>query len=411
MNSYAAPNRLLPHSASSTSHDDPAYKTALKGASLAFQKTAAKAPPAPPASNRNVDNGALIAATSASRDHSLARPTSRAHISQLSRQTTGNSFQVGNDSYEVEQGVGNQRLGQHGHSTHQGQLMPPAKHTMADPRSPSFIAATLAASRSGSPSPNPTAQVHPYAQLAARRQRKTSIGDSSAASSMTSLDLATDSSSIPSTNALISMFEKRDGDTDPVKRGNAKSSTGGKSPGTKPRLQPSTSARTLSPVAKNDTSPSWLRSSLAWERAATPPTAVQDLAREKPQQLTGTAIESRQRPPIPPRGSKLDNGVSASTPTQESGGKPRATTPPPKPISRADTVILSPQPKRATLSRNILSSQPVEPALTECIGTVNFSTSKRPGGSIKEIIFKFVKRYVCVGFVSTVTAGRLAAPR
>ncbi|CRJ82804.1 hypothetical protein BN1723_000787 [Verticillium longisporum] len=77
-----------------------------------------------------------------------------------------------------------------------------AKPTSYDTKSPSYIAATLAASRSASPSPNANTPV-PCLPVARRR---TSVNSLSGASS---LDLPDTSSIAPTTN-LISMFERRE---------------------------------------------------------------------------------------------------------------------------------------------------------------------------------------------------------
>ncbi|KAI1344105.1 hypothetical protein F5Y15DRAFT_102744 [Xylariaceae sp. FL0016] len=367
MNSSSTPihsHHRLSASASSSAnpsagHDDPTYKTALRGATLAFQNTGPKSnpksvPAAPALTAR--DNGALIAATSASREHSLSGSPSRSQTPtsrlSLSRQNTGSSVHGSSHGYShsIDQAAINQRLAQYGYATPHGQshLMPPGgKHTTADPRSPSFIAATLAASRSGSPSPNPRPQLHPYAQQAARRRRKGSVSANSAASSVTSLDLATDSSPLPSTNALISMFEKKDDNMDPVKK-DAMSPGKSRRPGQKPKLRALTPPRALSPVAKNDATPSEPAGPLSPEKAAPPPHLGSDLTQVRCQK--SPTIRAKKRPPTPPLArAKTNADVAIHTPSSLSrSAKPQAISPQPQSMALTDTVILSPQPRRAT---------------------------------------------------------------
>ncbi|KAI0005722.1 hypothetical protein F4779DRAFT_597852 [Xylariaceae sp. FL0662B] len=338
------------------SHDD---KVALRGASLAFQKALLKPMPNSAAELQNPDNRALIAATSASRDasrdvsrdqsrdHSLSRPPTRAKASQpISRQTTSSSIP---EQQALQQNNGSHYLGF------------PGKHAIADPRSPSFIAAALAVSRSGTPSPHHTAQSHPYVQQTSRRPRNGSTGGYSATSSVTSLDLATDATSIASTNALISLFEKKDDDTDPVKKPIMVSDSW-QSLGVKPRLRPMTPPRTMSPIAKYDVSPSRQAGSLAWGRAASasPPASVKEAAHGGAGQPPNAAIKSKNRPPTPPP-ARTRNEVDVAVQSQalQPRGKPRASTPPPRSINRTETVILSPRPRR-TASQKILPDEAEE---------------------------------------------------
>ncbi|KAI5922140.1 hypothetical protein F4810DRAFT_674727 [Camillea tinctor] len=364
MNPSGIPNsHSRPPSTPSTPHNDAAYNAALRGASLAFQRTpvAKQHQPAaitPKSSLTSLDNGALIAATSASRDRSLSSSPPRAQASRLSQHTTGSSVQGGGSTfYGVEPGAVSQRLIQHTQITPQSHhLLPPPKQTMADPRSPSFIAATLAASRSGSPKPpRSKAQSHQQnTQQASRRRRHGSVGANSAASSVTSLDIATDIRPIPSANALISMFERGDDDTDPVKKGVDKSHVNNRLAGAKPSLKPVTPPRNLSPVAKHDTSPSRLASNMVWERATTQSALAKETEHKPTQQGPTASTEVRRRPPTPPPArSKGEVEISKHGQPLKSRAKPRAMTPPPKSINRSETVILSPQPRRAATVRNI----------------------------------------------------------
>ncbi|KAJ8120197.1 hypothetical protein ONZ43_g3034 [Nemania bipapillata] len=223
MNSTGTPNHA--------GHDDSTdnANAALRGAFLAFQKTAAKPAPNGPSmptptltpmptptrdATNGHDNGALMAATSASRDHSLSRSPSRPAIA------TGQS----------------------------NNALTPVKSPSADPRSPSLIAATLAASRSGSPSPKTTPSMHTGTHQAAKERRKGNIGEDSNAvltNLPADLDLTTDSGPIAPTNALISLFEQKGGETDPVKKSPAVSSV---KKGLKAGLRPMTPPRAMSPV-------------------------------------------------------------------------------------------------------------------------------------------------------------------
>ncbi|KAI0377068.1 hypothetical protein F5Y04DRAFT_264975 [Hypomontagnella monticulosa] len=351
MNGSGAHNRsrLPPNPAGS--HDDSSYNAALKGASLAFQKSTPK--PLPPSTpSRNVDNRALIAATSAasaSRDHSRA----------VSRQTTGNSLQGGSGGLEVEQAMPNQQTTQHLQTPLQrshgvSHLAIATKQSSPDPRSPSFIAATLAASRSASPIRNQIPQSNPHVQQVVRRQRKGSVStNNSAASSVKSLDLATDTTSIPSTNTLISMFEKKEDDTDPVKK-SVEEPDNQKLLGLKPKTRHLSPPRAMSPIVKNDLSPSRLASTTAWKKASSPSASVLNAANETSFQPQISVVETRGRAPTPPPARKNKTHASTQSTTLESRGKQRASTPPPKTISQANTVILSPRPRRSASQKIIL---------------------------------------------------------
>ncbi|KAL7626345.1 Increased rDNA silencing protein [Parahypoxylon ruwenzoriense] len=352
MNGSGSPNRsrLPPHPPGGHDDSSSSHDAALKGASLAFQKSTPKPPPMTIPVPRNHDNGALIAATSASRDHSRI----------ASRQTTGSSIQGEGSGIEVERGMTSQHVTQylqpspqrnHNSSPHPGLAN---KQTMADPRSPSFIAATLAASRSVSPIHQQTSQSHIYTQQPARRQRKASVSaNSSYASSVTSLDLVTDTTSIPSTNTLISMFERKDVDTDPIKKGSVEASENRKPVTPKPKSRSLTPSRAMAPGAKDELSPSRLASSRAWGRAASPLASGTNVVQEIPSQSQNVVVASKGRAPTPPPArTKHEINVSAHSEILEVRGKPRASTPP-KLARRAGSVILSPQPRRST-SQNIV---------------------------------------------------------
>ncbi|KAI1155043.1 hypothetical protein F4825DRAFT_409402 [Nemania diffusa] len=298
MNSTGAPNHA--------GHNDTtnSANAALRGAFLAFQKTATKPttnsssmPTPTPTPTRDTGNGhgngALIAATSASRDHSLSRSPSRPALGQSNN------------------------------------VLTPAKSIPGDPRSPSFIAATLAASRSGSPNPKTTPSMPMNAHQPTREHRKGNVVEDSNVNPLADLDLSSDSGSIGPTNTLISLFEQKGGQTDPVKKSPAVSSV---KRGLKTGLRPMTPPRAMSPVVAYDISPSLLASSFAWEKAVlSSPSTGRDVGRVKS--------------PLRDVG---DTELSVSRPSLKPTKKPRPITPPPKRISRASTVILSPQPRQVS---------------------------------------------------------------
>ncbi|KAH8161820.1 hypothetical protein CIB48_g6418 [Xylaria polymorpha] len=183
MNSASTPNHA--------GHDN----AALRGAFLAFQKTAKPTINSPSTPTRDATNSGLTYSPS------------------LSRQITGNSA-LGRD-----QTIASHRpLPHHAHpATGQSNLLTPSKPATGGPRSPSLIAATLAASRSASPTKT-APSVHTSTAQTAREYRKGIVGDDSTISSVTDLDLTTDASSIGPTNALISLFERKEDATDPVKK-------------------------------------------------------------------------------------------------------------------------------------------------------------------------------------------------
>ncbi|KAF3003850.1 Increased rDNA silencing protein [Neopestalotiopsis sp. 37M] len=341
------PSRRL--SSSSTVQDGQAYQTALKGASLAFQRTG-------PSSTSNNGNGA-------------ANP-SRHDKGAVSRQTTGGSVQNGNFGRPVDNNAVSQRLTQT--STGQGQqnlqnnagasmLKPPGRLNLAnDPRATSFIAATLAASRSASPSPNHRPQVRPSNNNSAQpgatniKQKK-----NSPASSVTSLDLTTDTTSIPPTNALISMFETNDGGHN--------SSLSGDPTKKKPKPRPVTPSRDMSSdnkpaAALRSPSPSRLRSDLASGRSDSAAASHANNKSDAPNQDPSILAKKKKKPPPLPSGNKplQDQGDMAEDPVQPiPKGKQHASTPP-RPASKTDTPILSPQPRRAASHKMVV--QPPTPS-------------------------------------------------
>ncbi|KAK0646073.1 hypothetical protein B0T16DRAFT_412569 [Cercophora newfieldiana] len=206
-----------------------ALSAALKGATLAFQaqnKAAGGDRPAPvtpkpspsvalaaSAASGRAGNGALRAATqAAAREGSRSRQRSPAGSRHdLSRQLTGGSV-----APDLEHGLVVQRLSQH---------LVPAVHQTPDARaSASYIAATLAASRTGSPTPSPStgfAQAPLSAtQLHSRVPRRPSLGVDKPVLTSPGREHGTDADPIQPTGSLISLFEskKEAVNVDPVKK-------------------------------------------------------------------------------------------------------------------------------------------------------------------------------------------------
>ncbi|KAB5558561.1 hypothetical protein GE09DRAFT_117340 [Coniochaeta sp. 2T2.1] len=352
-----------------------ALAAALKGATLAFngQKTDTDKPkppkpkPAPKAPNlAKRDSGALRAATQASREYSTnSRPRSptspsgrtdnNAGSRVVSRQPTGGSVQEhghGRHGKELETGAVTRKLSQYlGTSQGSPYLLTPGGKQSPDHRSASFIAATLAASRSASPSPHHTGQGY-FPQHTPQTThsplnpgmppRRRSIGAGSIMSSATDLDLP-DTTSIPPTNSLISMFEKQKDDaipvTDPEKRFD-----------TLPRLTRATTRPRL--------------------RARTPPRLPSPRAQEH-------AEWKRER-----------DGQDKPTPAQASAPRPipkpkprplpdRAKTPP-QIFRRAATEILSPEPRRLGPKPNLQPPAVRPRATVESLSTMTKVPDKPP---------------------------------
>ncbi|XXH04616.1 hypothetical protein Hte_011033 [Hypoxylon texense] len=341
---------------------DPSYDTALKGASLAFQKTTPKRLATPSPSSRHADTRAIIAAasaTSASRDHSRT----------VSQQTTG-----GSNNPDSEHGIRSQHLTQrlqplanrsYGTPSH-SYLAPGGKQTTIDPHSPSFIAASLAASRNASPIRHQAMQSHQHTYQSAKARRKHNISaNNSAASSVTSLDLATDTTSIPSTNTLISMFEKKEDYTDPVKK-EIKVPDNRKSLGAEVKARAQSPPRTLDTIAKNELSPSRLASAVAWERAVSPSASESETTQKMSYQPKEAVLDLKRRPPTPPPArTKQKIKTSTHSEASEIKGEPRASAPPPKPTSLAgaDAVVLSPRLKRPASQKTIHNDVRVQDAV------------------------------------------------
>ncbi|KAL1862446.1 Increased rDNA silencing protein [Diaporthe australafricana] len=327
---HAGPHKLTPQEA------------ALRGASLAFSKQQQQQQRArntqrqslTPSSNEVAfhspqDGGALVAATSASRMRSptgsissrqggqLSRQGTEAGNGRISRQTTGNSSVVPDS--DIGQATEQKRerlalfLGSPGsEQSRTPYLLPPggrAAATTADPKSSSFIAATLAASRSVSPGSGPAVQSVGDERVAAgrprlgepapiRRKPNVRTGSPAVSLSTTSSDGLPDTANLPPTNSLISMFElKGDQDVDPVKD----------SPG-RPRVN----------------------KSKGWPL----PDVKLDDSNEDNGGLGVENVKPRRKP------------VPKTKPKPKLKTKAGDETPPPPVVRRADTEIVSPKPRR-----------------------------------------------------------------
>ncbi|KAH6708111.1 increased rDNA silencing protein 4 [Verticillium dahliae] len=273
---------------------------ALQGANLAFARTTASRP-IPPA-KRVLPNGALYAAATASiRD----RSRSRSPAPSQSRQTTG----------------GTDGTTEHARRPRLASSPPPAarlspssaaKPTSYDTKSPSYIAATLAASRSASPSPNANTPV-PGAS---------------------SLDLPDTSSIAPTTN-LISMFERREDedngngdDVEPMKK---------RTPVRRP-----TAMRRVPQL-----------------RAMTPEREISPQGRRTPPAL---AAKSKPPPSLPPTLPPTPSSPKPVLVPKTRKHRPESIEmPPPRIISRSATAVLSPVPTRPASQAKLRPPTPPQP--------------------------------------------------
>ncbi|KAE9568676.1 hypothetical protein CGMCC3_g15201 [Colletotrichum fructicola] len=195
---------------------------ALKGANLAFSKTKPKpVPPPKPTSTAGARGGvgslapALAATAAADRSRST---------SPIQRQHTGTSVATsttfGRDgTADMRDRLSSFLASSPAASSTASHLTP---HTKLDPKSPSYIAAALAASRSASPSPQPhpspsaltPAQVNQLHQMQSARSLRSRRDSLDEEEGMMGLP---DTTSIPATGHLITMFERSE-DVDPVKK-------------------------------------------------------------------------------------------------------------------------------------------------------------------------------------------------
>lgn len=404
----ASPGRPSP----APGHDAAAARSAaLKGATLAFQaqKTAADGtkPPLPaprtPNPTRSTGNGALLAATQASRERSgsgTRSPTNSikrntgAGSREISRQGTGGSVQDGGGGYgrELEPRVVTQRLSQYLSSSPAGSphLLSPGGRSSLDPRSTSFIAATLAASRSASPTPNHTGHTspHPAAQqaahspLAAKPKRRRSFGSQSVDSSTMGPDVL-DTSPIPAATSLISMFENK-GDTDPIKK---RDPSPNQRLAARPKLRPPTPPRSLSPRGQDDAEhrstskaaapkPAPKPKLIRAQRPVTPPQVVRRVATEV------ASPEPRRiglKPILNPPGLPLRSSSSSSSLVPRSGSDTRRPRPPtPKKETKPPT-----SKQRVRTGRPTTSSSQDSASSNDTFVSASSTQSPRPGSPVR----------------------------
>ncbi|GKT53987.1 increased rDNA silencing protein 4 [Colletotrichum tofieldiae] len=231
---------------------------ALKGANLAFSKTKPRPiPPPKPTTGRRRGASLVAASTASSHDRSTSTsPVQRQHTGTSLATTPGDRDRFGRDGTadmrdRLSNFLGSSPAAAGAAASAAASASHLTPHTRLDPKSPSYIAATLAASRSASPSPQPHAspasltpaqlnQLHQMqnARLTLSSGKRGRRGSGGSSSVVSSLDLP-DTSSIPATGHLITMFEKGGEDVDPVKR------SGGEA--ARPRVRPLTPERELSP--------------------------------------------------------------------------------------------------------------------------------------------------------------------
>ncbi|KAG7116212.1 Increased rDNA silencing protein 4 like [Verticillium longisporum] len=274
---------------------------ALQGANLAFARTTAPRP-MPPV--KRVPNGALYAAATAStRD----RSRSRSPAPSQSRQTTG-----GTDG--TTEHARWPRLASSPPPA--ARLSPPsaAKPTSYDTKSPSYIAATLAASRSASPSPNANTPV-PGLPVA---RRKASVNSLSGGSSL-DLPRADDEPDLH----LRAMTPERESSpkgrrTPPVRDPGSPvteetTPTARPKPRVKPKLRPMTPERKMSPDRREPGSP--LRSEI------TPPSKPKPRVKARPRPAE---TEARSRPAE----TEAKPRPAETQAEEEAAAEPRAPSPP-----------------------------------------------------------------------------------
>ncbi|TDZ18666.1 Increased rDNA silencing protein 4 [Colletotrichum orbiculare MAFF 240422] len=265
---------------------------ALKGANLAFNKTKPKPiPPPKPASTPRTIGASLVAAATADSSRS---------ISPIQRQYTGTSVAtsttLGGVS-DVRDKLSPFLASSPSNASH---LSP---HTRLDPKSPSYIAATLAASRSTSPSPQPQhttpsaltpAQLNQLQQLqnSARRGRRGSLEEEDDAE-------FPDETSIPRTGHLITMFERGE-DVDPVKKSGGEVKRPKQRPLTPEREMSPTRAKAARMASKEDDKATVKAKPKLKPRPAAPDAAQKEVAEHvTPQAKTGKSSKPRPITPTP----------------------------------------------------------------------------------------------------------------
>lgn len=360
--------RLQPSGAAGSEQQYGAHRltpqeAALRGASLAFQKQQHQAQEGGHTHKTGVGNGGI------------SRQTTGASVSggRISRQLTGSSVRSQRDFADeaIEKERERERKALFLSSTttpelsgkSQHLLLPPGARPNAAPtdsKSASFIAATLAASRSVSPGTagaEGVARRSPLPESAALRRVSSASGV---------LDELTDTTSLAPTTSLISLFEKQK-ETDGVVEGSSNRSVKRKPKPRSPKPQFSVEvrdddneprSRALKPqsglTGNDDVDMASVRSSPKPKSSAKP----------KLDPITSTASpkqspSSKSKPVAPDSGAgreaedkDMDERVYEfrSTPRPSPKPKPRVITRPETPpspvIRRADTEIVSPKPRR-----------------------------------------------------------------
>ncbi|KAM3083814.1 Increased rDNA silencing protein [Clarireedia jacksonii] len=292
-----------------------AQNAALTGASFAFSN---KPPvkPKPIVNTYSGSNGALAAATKVG-GRSLSPAKSSTLEQHMRSQRTGESSTTdASEGWGVQRGSPqfNQRL---------NGLLQPSRNTADPAKSPAFMAANLAASRSVSNSPNHTGQRLPSP---ARRL--------SYASSIDSHDRRPDVSSIPPTSSLVGMFEQN---ATPSQKKVVKRPVS-------PRLRPVSSATTLAP------SPHLLPSP---KKSTKPP--VQPPRRASLEGLRSETMKASVSKPTPPAPRPVS---SYNAPSESTKDAPNPPIKPPRPalVESTEDKTIRPPPKPAAPAPKSTSS-------------------------------------------------------
>ncbi|KAK4171156.1 hypothetical protein QBC36DRAFT_305494 [Triangularia setosa] len=404
--SSASSSAPAPPPRSGVTNNAAALSAALKGATLAFnaQKAAAnknaetkpqasssRSPKRNPTQNQQgnartrvaggagADNGALLAANHATRDASVSQSRSRASSvahstsgrQEISWQETGGSWNnqgLREDNERDDDGLVAQRVAQYLHAGSGGRISPNTSSTLLSPpgaggkqSSASFIAATLAASRSTSPIPNTNLKANNNATTQARpgRSRRHSISSASVLSMAPSLGPklvdAPDTESIMPTTSLVSLFESKGGeDVDPVKKRDAPT----------PRKQnklPSQSPRGRSPGPIGERQAQAEESGLDEGRQQQQPQQTKPKPKAKPKPKPKNAPELVEKPNV--EGESMVEHHEIKLPVT-----------PPSTFSSPtiSTEVVSPQPRRVVKTSNL---EPPAPPPTR---NINSKSMKAP---------------------------------
>lgn len=379
-----------PASTSATAHDSAAARSAaLRGATLAFQAQKSgvdNAKPAPRAPNPTTrGNGALLAATHASREQSSPRTRSPTNTSRknngqsrdISRQGTGGSVQdAGTYGSELEHGAVSQRLTQYLSSSPASlRFLSPGGRPSMDQKSPSFIAATLAASRSASPSPNHTGHASPYPPAGhsplgpPRARRGQSFGANSVDSFATNQDIL-DTSPIPPATSLISMFEHKT-DTDPVKK---RDPSPEQRHVARPKLRLPTPPRSLSPRGQD----SGYKAQAATPKLAPKPKSTRTRPASPPQIIRCSATEMVSPDPrrLGPKPNLLPSEKLANPPDASNPRHPKPATP-----KKAPELSKNTHPVEVT--RPSVTSSPNSESSDDTFVSASSTQSPRPSSPVR----------------------------